>query len=217
MPTNEVNTGEEIPKAQPSQVAQDNGGAGQEHQSTPEEIKSSEIRFGARHGRINRWVPRRWEEFYNQIVILAALNLKSNTELAEIYNISPQHVSNIINTPQAAELRERIYNISLDNTKKISIEGMILKAMERINSVLSNDEVFEKKTEFVTGVAMKLLSHKMEKKEGSGNINVSGGNAIIFSAADGAAMREALKKSAEADELNAGRPIEPPLKLLKNA
>lgn len=216
MATSEVNTSEKIQEAKPCEVTQDDRGNGQARQGDTEEVKDSTISFGERHGRINRWIPKRWEEYYNQIVILRALNLKSNTELAAIYKVSAQHVSNIINTPQAEELRERIFNIALDNTKKISIEGMVNKALERVNAVLNNDEVFEKKTEFVTGVALKMIAHKMDKKEGSGNINVHAGQAIIFSSADGAAMREALRKSKEADMINADRPIESPLRLLKN-
>ena len=216
MSTAEVNTSEKVQEAQLSQAAQDNGNNGQSHQIPIKEVKDTTITFGERHGRINRWIPKRWEEYYNQIVILRALNLKSNTELAEYFKVTPQHVSNILNTPQAEELRERIFNTALDNTKRVSIEGLINKALERVSAVLDNDEIFEKKTEFVTNLAMRMISHKMEKQEGSGNINVHGGQAIIFSAADGAAMREALKKSREADELNASRPVESPLRLLKD-
>lgn len=184
-----------------------------------EETKDQEIVFGTRKSKINRWVPHRWEEWYNQVVILSTLGLKSNTELAAIYKCTPPHISNILNTPQAAVIRKTMHDSVLKDMEAVnSIETITQKAMDRIRRVLNNDELFEKNTALVAGIAMKLIDRKFAASQPaaqSGNINV--GSAIIFSSQDGDAMRAAIQKSKDADLINKDKPIEPPLRLLKNA
>jgi hypothetical protein len=191
----------------------------QVNQSPTQTPPGQEITFGVRRAKINRWIPRRWEENYTQIVILASLGLKSNTQLGIQFNFTPQHISNILNSPQASVIRKQIHETVVGTVSKdvpASLNAMAATALERLKTIIENPALVETKTEFIASLSLKLLAASGQVKDDSVSpINV--GKAIIFTATDAEAMREAIRKSNEADRLNEGRSIEPPLRLLREA
>src|SRR5258706_9458579 len=70
-----------------------------------------------------KWVPAKWESLFDEWVLRSVLGA-SNNDIAEKYHYSRQHVSAVLNTPQAKLLRRQLH----DNLRK-SIE---LKTEERI-------------------------------------------------------------------------------------
>lgn len=68
---------------------------------------------------LNRYKPKRWEPRFD-LIVLGSIAGKSNVELASQFGLTPQHISNIINTQQAENLKQKVRNnIENESTKDI--------------------------------------------------------------------------------------------------
>src|SRR6266850_7034341 len=79
----------------------------------------------ARRARIHRpkWKPKRWHPVYEEIVLLGALGY-ANTEIAREKGFTKEHVSNVLNTPQAK-----------------MIQAIILKQMEKKRETVMEETI----------------------------------------------------------------------------
>jgi len=86
------------------------------------------------------YIPKKWEAWHESVVIRSVMGT-SNTELAELFGVSVTHISNILNCPQALEvknrIRDQIINEGSDATTKIA--GIRDKALKRVEQYLDND------------------------------------------------------------------------------
>lgn len=151
--------------------------------------------------KLKKWVPKRWRPEYERIVAYAVLGLP-NTVIADKVNKTPQHISNILNLPEAQrrqlELLEKLkkqVDISIPET----LEYVAQKTTERLKSLIDNDELFEKSPFAVIDRGMdvlKGLSHLRGGGNGSGpTVN---GNVIILPAGAAQNLMEGLSKADEA-------------------
>lgn len=179
-----------------------------DNQAPDEEVKSS-ITFGEKRAKLHRWTPRRWEEKYTQIVMLATLGLKTNKEIAEQYNYTPQQISNILNTPQAEELRKKIHaQVQKDVSAELPIrlERLATISLKNIEEVISSDKLLEAKPFEMFDRSMKVLHGVGKIKGEGGDRNI---NAIIFNSGDAADLRAAMLKADEAKRLHAPKQDNP--------
>lgn len=84
--------------------------------------------------------PKKWEAWHESIVIRSYLG-ESNKDIAEKFGITPQHVSNILNCPQAQETKARLRQQILDEGKNVAekVTGIQELAMKRMKEYLEND------------------------------------------------------------------------------
>lgn len=86
--------------------------------------------------------PKKWEAWHESIVIRSVLGA-SNKDLAEKFGITPQHVSNILNCPQAVEVKERIRNQIVNEGNNVAerVAGIQELALQRMQEYLKKDEL----------------------------------------------------------------------------
>lgn len=168
---------------------------------------------------LERWKPKKWEPFHEQIVALSCMG-RSNKEIAETFGYTPQHISNIINTPQAALVRRRILtNLQekVDAGIPRRLGDLADKATQRVAQVLFDDNLFERSPFAVVDRSLAVLRgvgklKTVSEMEGGNKTN----NTIIFTSEDAADIRAGLAKAREASERH---PVELPTtaKELKSA
>jgi hypothetical protein len=160
---------------------------------------------------LKKWEPKRWQPEYERMVGMSALGL-SNIVIAEKTGYTKEHVSNILNTEQALELKKafvaRIREKSFDTVGSLLGEASIQGA-RRIKQVLDSDDLFEKSPFAVVGVATDVLKG-LGNLKGGGNgaptINVGttnvNGSAMVMNGDQASQFLEALKATNEAARLN---------------
>ena len=97
-----------------------------------------------RNPKMKRWVPKEWKPVYEEIVQLDAMGVDQE-EIADRYNFTKIHISNICSTPHAKIIRASM-------TKSLVKRGMEApqsrltriadKAMDRIDSIITDDDLF---------------------------------------------------------------------------
>ena len=110
-------------------------------------------------GGFKRWVPKRWSPVYDQVVLLSVAG-RSNTEIAKIFEFTPQHVSNIITTPQAALIRAEVSRKLREraaDTIPEKLEAAAAKAAQRVKDVIEDDDLFERSPFAVVDRSLKVL------------------------------------------------------------
>jgi len=98
-----------------------------------------------RSARITKWVPNEWTPVYEQIVSLACMGV-SQKRIAEQFNYTTVMISKICCTPQAKIIRRRVLQQLIEKNKEFQEERFDkakVQAMERISSVLEDDNLFE--------------------------------------------------------------------------
>lgn len=63
----------------------------------------------AKIGKSKRWVPKKWDPIYDQMVLLSCMGL-SHKAIGDKFGYGQQQVCNILNTDQAKVLKESIIN-----------------------------------------------------------------------------------------------------------
>ena len=91
-----------------------------------------------------RWQPMSWHPIYEQIVALSAAG-KTNLELADMFDYTPQHISNILCTLEAKRIFKRIG----ENMRKGTLESL--------------PQRLEKLTDAAVEVAEEVLIHRREE------------------------------------------------------
>lgn len=169
--------------------------------------------------RLTRWQPKEWRPEYATIVGFSALG-KSHSWISE--NVEPHyttvHISNIVNLPQAKELRGKILaKIEERATEHVSetLERIGKKALRRVEQALNSDDIFEKSPFHVVDRSIEILKGLRVLKTGGSSdgslppIAVSG-NAMFLQNVTGTQMNqlvEGLNKANEAREIHAGREV----------
>ena len=121
-----------------------------------------------------KWEPKEWRPIYEEIVIKSARG-DSNKQLAHEYGCTPQHISNIITTPQARDIRNRLIE-NIRNTGITQQERRMLiadKALERIEEYFFDDEEQKKRKGAMADRAMKMLQGVGTLKAENQNTNVT--------------------------------------------
>ena len=159
--------------------------------------------------RIIKWVPKEWKPVYEQIVHLDAMGV-SQAKIAKQFDYTSVMVSKICCTPQAKIIRRKVLEHLAERNKEFQEErfsGVQVQAMERISSVLEDDELFTADPFAVVDRAFKLLKETGRIGDrNKGDINVAGNltvtrvnnltqNALVE-------IKEGLAKARESKELH---------------
>lgn len=158
-----------------------------------------------RPARLTKWVPKKWELYHQEIVLLATSGM-SNEDIATKYGMTKQHVSNILGTPQAALLRKEILDRLQERAAQRipeRLEAIAVKAVDRIHDVINDDELAKSHPFQMVDRSVKLLqgTKKIDKeRDGGGGVKVD--RAIILSGSHSKELLEGLAKADEAKRLH---------------
>ncbi len=158
-----------------------------------------------RPAKLAKWKPRKWDVVYDQIVMLDTLGTPQK-QIAEMFGYTVQHISNIVQCPQAKLTRGKVLEqLSKSAIEKVSndLELLAVQAKKRIAQVLYNDELFERSPFAVVdrGIAvLKGVGKLKTEDEAARGIRIN--KAVIFTSDDAKAVREALSKADEAKLLH---------------
>lgn len=143
-----------------------------------------------------KWQPKEWKPVYAQIVFADSVGLP-NTEIASKYGFTVQHVSNILNLPQAVKLRAQLAN----RIQERMIEGIPGRleaiadtAVKNIETVIGNQELLNK-------APMQMLRSSMEylklqgKLTGDAPKTTVNNNTLVIGDAGAKQMLEGLMKA----------------------
>ncbi len=158
--------------------------------------------------KLTKWCPKRWELWHTECVLLSSTGM-SNTELATKYRKTPQQISNILNTPQAAVLRKHaldgLMEKQLGNMSN-KIEAIAVKSLDRVHELIFDDKHFKDSPFSVVDRAIKVLqgAGKMSKdSEGRNTVNKID-KALVLNTTESTELLESLTKAERAKELHSG-------------
>ncbi|KKK54467.1 hypothetical protein LCGC14_3084450 [marine sediment metagenome] len=155
--------------------------------------------------RIAKWIPKNWTPVYEEIVSLDCMGM-AQKEIAEKFSMTAVMVSKICCTPQAKIFRRKVLEVLAERNKtfqKDRFERVQVRAMERISTVLEDDNLFEADPFAVVDRAFKLLEKTkvLGGGEGKGDINIAG-NVNMLSQTAILEIKDGLAKAREAKELH---------------
>lgn len=153
--------------------------------------------------RFTKWQPKKWEAMHEQMVILSTLG-RSNVDIARMFGYTPQHIANVLTTPQADICRRRVLdNLRESAVKQIdgSLEDLADQSLVRLKQVMYDDDLFEKSPFAVVDRGISVLRGVGKlRAESSPGMNVK--NALFMAKEDAAALLEGMKAADEAKRLN---------------
>lgn len=164
--------------------------------------------MGERKSKLTKWRPKKWEALYEQMVILSTLG-KSNVEIGAHFGYTPQHVSNVLNSPEAALTRRRILEVLRETAHQgidQSMKDLEEQSITRLKQVMYNDELFEKSPFAVVDRGLQVLKGVGRFKTAEGGTNI--GRAVFIDVETAKVLREGIARADEAKRLNAPEPIE---------
>ena len=167
------------------------------------ELEENRARRSARINR-PRWNPKQWHPVYEEVVLLDSLGYK-NTSIAEMKGFTPQHISNILNTPQAKIIKQLILKRmeqKRDETVEQRLEKITNRAMSRIEETINNDELAMKNPLGVFDRAITVLKATNKIKDAPAIVNDN--RTLIVTDAQMDKLDRAIKLSDEARQLNSG-------------
>lgn len=156
----------------------------------------------------NRWTPKEWTPLYETITFESCFGL-SNVQLAEKYNYSAQQISNILNTPQAKQLKnyltEKIRAQMLADVEK-NQDVLVAAAQENIKAVLTDKELAAKSPfammkasmDYMKGVGKMIDSEKKQETH----------NTFIMSDKAAEKLMDGLNKAMDVKKLHAAEAVE---------
>lgn len=157
--------------------------------------------------------PKRWHPEFT-LVVMGSISGKTNLELASEFGYTHQHISNILSTSQAEEIREKV-RLGLDK----HFEGTIIervnrigeKAIQKIESFVEDEHNYADKAPFAfVDRMMKLaimtskMGSDMSNGKGSTNIQVNGTAAFVLNPDQAAGIRSAMIESARIETIEPG-------------
>lgn len=93
-----------------------------------------------------KWNPKKWHPVYQEVVLLSCMGM-SNKAIAIEKGFTKEHVSNILRTPQAEIIRqltikkmEQKHELTLEQR----FERLANRALDRVENVMEDDQLFEK-------------------------------------------------------------------------
>ena len=169
-----------------------------------------EANRATRRARLNRprWEPKKWHPVYEEIVMLSVMGYK-NTDIAKEKGLTPVHVSNILNTPQAKLIIEIVLK-KMEKKRELTVEQRLdrlaTKAMDRVEEVIENDVVAEKNPLAMFDRALEIL--KGTKKIKTADAPTTN-NTLIVTEDVSKQLIAALQLSDKARALHSGKqPVE---------
>ena len=158
-----------------------------------------------RPARLVKWVPKEWTPVYEQIVSLDCMGV-SQKKIAEQFDMTNVMVSKICSTPQAKIFRRKVLEVLAERNKEFQkdrFERVQVQAMERISSVLEDDNLFTADPFAVVDRAFKLLekTRVLGGGESRGDVNIAG-NVNMLSQTSIVELKDGLAKARESRELH---------------
>lgn len=164
-----------------------------------------------RGSKLGKWKPKKWRPEYDRIVGYSVMG-KSNVWIAQNLGFTPEHVSVILNQPQATELAAKLQSkLRKDIEENIpeTLAYVAQKTASRIKEVIDDDELFRRSPFAVVGMGMDILKGIGHLKHGnSGNGGDGGGNGmvvhgtVIIAQGQKTDILEGLEKVAEVKRLH---------------
>lgn len=170
--------------------------------SSVPELENNRARRAARINR-PKWAPKQWHPVYEEVVLLDALGYK-NKVIAEMKGFTPEHVSNILNTPQAKVIKQIVIKRmeqKREETIDQRLENVTNRAMARIEEAMNNDELAAKNPLGVFDRAIVVLKATNKIKDAPQTVN---NNTMIVSDEAMAQLQKAVSLSDEVKQLHAG-------------
>lgn len=152
---------------------------------------------------VDKWQPTQWKPEYEMIVSMHVRG-KTNIEIAKLTNYSEMQISNILTCEHAKVVKDEIIK-SLRQDSKDIMEKIGKKAIERIEKLMDNDELFENSPFGVVDRAMSFLKG-VNKLAGDGPVtnNNTQNNTLVIGDEIAERLVAGLEKANEAAKLNAG-------------
>lgn len=160
-----------------------------------------------------KWKPKRWRPEYEVIVSLSNTGMSHQAVADRFFELSGtrytvQHISNIVNTPEAKAFSEQcIAKIRGDFQETVSdrIAKAQQRALDRIENVLNNDDIFEASPFAVVDRSLRLLQLSKHSTGGEGGQIANTINNNFLLTADAAKIiREGTDKADEVARLYSG-------------
>lgn len=168
------------------------------------EITQSEDK--RRRPKLTSWKPKTWKAIYDRVVAFHVMG-KKNTEIAATLSMTPEHVSAILNQPQALALKKKMEDAlrsRMEDNIPDMLEYVARKTASRLKQVLDDDELFAKAPLAIIDRGldvMKGLNHLKGGGNGApGSMNIQ--NAVIIPQSQAAGLIEGFSKSDEARRIN---------------
>lgn len=125
-----------------------------------------------------KWEPKEWRPEYQLIVILSTANYTGD-QIVEImaekynYSVTKQHVSNILNTDRAKEIKAEILGRVIEKTQKTVEENLELMeqlAASRLVEMLQRDDLMKDNPFSVADRSIKILEGRSRLKTASDRV-----------------------------------------------
>lgn len=165
-----------------------------------------------RKGKLNKWRPKKWRPEYDRIVAYSALG-KSNKWIAEHLEYAAEHVSVILNLPEAKQIMDKLQT-KMRERIEVNIPEVLAESTKqaalRVKAVLFDDALFEKSPFAVIGVATDVLKG-MNHLRGGGNGaptptagQITNIGTVVISQGQRSDILDGLEKIAEVKKLHSG-------------
>jgi hypothetical protein len=152
-----------------------------------------------------KWQMQKWLPHYEQIVALSCTGV-SNKYLADKFDYTPVHISNILNTPQAKQIKQVI----LEKARAVTLESDIPERIERIkDAALSvvEEVMIRRREELTLESPFAMLDRAQKVLAGVGLMRTEGGisvGKIEINETLQLALVDTIKKADEAHRLHSG-------------
>lgn len=158
-----------------------------------------------RPAKLQRWRPKEWTPVYEQIVILSCGMNKSNKELGDMFGFTPQHISNILCTPEASLVRRRVLETlreKVDGGLPRRLSDLADKATQRVAQVLYDDAIFERSPFAVVDRSLAVLRGVGKLRSAEEAKGDTTNNVLILAGETANELRDGLRKAREAQLKN---------------
>lgn len=160
-----------------------------------------------------KWRPKKWRPEYDRIVAYSAIG-RSNAWIAAQLKFTPEHVSTILNLPEATALMEKL-QAKLRENIEVNIPSVMdevaQQAAKRIKDVMFDDELFAKSPFHVIDRGMEILKG-LRHLQGGGNGappapgSVTNIGTIILAPSQKSDIMEGLERVREVRQLHGSDP-----------
>lgn len=135
--------------------------------------------------KFKHYKPKKWQEWMTALVLASKIG-KSNKELAELFEITPEHVSNILSTDEAEAVTLTLRKSLLEQSTDMASEFTKLAEMslKRIKDVMANDTLAINNPFPMLRASLEVMKLTFPKEESGvsspqGNINIQQNNNIL--------------------------------------
>ena len=153
-----------------------------------------------------KWVPTEWRIEYERVVAMDVIGL-SGVDIATRTGYTPQHVYNILGTPQALEIQKLLIeqlrkNSTVDIGKTLTeIEEMTVK---RLKQALKDDDIFLKAPATWVGKGLEVMKGKGEHLKNAPTGVVNNYNTAVMPESVWSKFIAGMEKADLAKQLSSG-------------